>query len=100
VGEPGSSRHAPQQSPNSCRGVGARISQGRDGRGRGRNLSRDTPVSAAVAASIFVGIDVSKAALDVALRPGGEAWRCTNDDAGVADVVSRLQPLVPHLIVL
>jgi transposase len=60
----------------------------------------DTPVSAAVAANIFVGIDVSKTALDVALRPGGEAWRCPNDEAGIAEVVGRLQPLVPRLIVL
>ena len=53
--------------------------------------------------TLFVGIDVSKTMLDVALRPGrpGEAgWRCTNDEAGIADLIRHLQPLAPALIVL
>jgi transposase len=54
----------------------------------------------AAAAATFAGIDVSKAALDVALRPGDDAWRSTNDEAGIADLVGRLQPLRPQLIVL
>jgi transposase len=60
----------------------------------------DTHEPAVVAASTCVGIDVSKATLDVALRPGGEAWRCPNDEDGIAALLERLQPLVPHLIVL
>ena len=52
------------------------------------------------AAAIFVGIDVSKATLDVALRPHGEPWRCTNDEAGITELVDRLCPLGPQLIVL
>ncbi len=52
------------------------------------------------AASRFVGIDVSKAALDVAVRPGGETRRCTNDEAGISELVDHLQSLAPHLIVL
>jgi transposase len=51
----------------------------------------------------YVGIDVSKARLDVAVRPGGEAWQSTNDEAGIAALVARLQswqPLAPQLIVL
>lgn len=53
------------------------------------------------AAAPFAGIDVSKVALDVALRPaGGQPWRCTNDEAGVAELVGRLRPLHPQLIVL
>lgn len=28
----------------------------------------------------FIGIDVSKSHLDVAVRPVGEHWRCSNDD--------------------
>ena len=31
--------------------------------------------------SIFVGIDVSKDRLDIALRPGGEAFTATRDAA-------------------
>ncbi len=60
----------------------------------------ETPEGAAPAASRFVGIDVSKATLDVALRPGGEPWRCANDEAGIAELVGRLRPLEPQLVVL
>jgi transposase len=60
----------------------------------------DTPERAAVAVGIFAGIDVSKAALDVAVRPKGDAWRCGNDETGIAELVGRLQALAPQLIVL
>ena len=33
---------------------------------------------------IFVGLDVAKAQLDVALRPSGERWSVANDEAGIA----------------
>lgn len=33
--------------------------------------------------SVIAGIDVSKAALDVAARPGGSLGRFTNDEAGI-----------------
>jgi transposase len=55
---------------------------------------------AAPTVAVFAGIDVSKTALDVALRPEGAPWRCANDEAGIADLVGRLQPLGPRLIVL
>jgi transposase len=48
----------------------------------------------------FVGIDVAKARLDLALEPSGEAWSVTNDAAGMEDLVSRIVPLGPTLIVL
>ena len=32
----------------------------------------------------FVGIDVAKAQLDIALRPSGERWAVANDASGVA----------------
>ncbi len=60
----------------------------------------DTTNGVATAATIFAGIDVSKAALDVAVRPSGEHWRSTNDEAGIAEVIGRRRPLAPHLIVL
>jgi transposase len=47
----------------------------------------------------FVGIDVSKAHLDVAARPGGAAFRVTNDPAGLAELVERLGPMTPALVV-
>jgi transposase len=48
----------------------------------------------------FVGIDVAKAQLDIALRPLGERWAVTNDDTGITALVRRLQEIVPQLIVL
>ena len=48
----------------------------------------------------FVGIDVAKAQLDIALRPSGERWAVPNDASGVATLVDRLQALHPTLIVL
>jgi transposase len=50
--------------------------------------------------TLFVGIDVSKAHLDVALRPSGAAFRLANDPAGLAELVARLTPLSPALVVL
>jgi transposase len=48
----------------------------------------------------FVGIDVAKAQLDVQVRPTGDTFAVANDPAGIADLVSRLVPLRPTLIVL
>ena len=48
----------------------------------------------------FVGIDVAKAHLDVAVGPDGETFRVANDPAGIAELVGRLAPLSPALVVL
>jgi transposase len=48
----------------------------------------------------FVGIDVAKASLDVAVRPTGEAWTTSPGEADVSALVNRLQGLAPRLIVL
>jgi transposase len=48
----------------------------------------------------FIGIDVSKAHLDVAIRPTGAAFRTPNDPAGLATLVERLTPLGPTLVVV
>jgi transposase len=52
------------------------------------------------APQVFVGIDVAKAQLDIALRPTGERWAVTNDETGIAALVARLQAAQPTLIVL
>jgi transposase len=52
------------------------------------------------APQVFVGIDVAKAQLDIALRPTGERWAVTNDAPGIAALVTRLQAVQPTLIVL
>jgi transposase len=49
---------------------------------------------------VFVGIDVSKARLDVALRPGDESFSVTNNQRGLATLVKRLQKLCVSRIVL
>jgi transposase len=48
---------------------------------------------------IFVGIDVSKAQLDVALRPTGR-FVVPHDDSGIAQLLERLKATSPTLIVL
>lgn len=48
----------------------------------------------------FVGVDVSKASLDVCIEPGGEQLHLANDDAGVAVLVQRLKRLQDSLTVL
>jgi transposase len=52
------------------------------------------------APQVFVGIDVVKAQLDIALRPTDERWAVTNDETGIAALVARLQAAQPTLIVL
>ena len=49
---------------------------------------------------IFVGIDVSKAWLDVAVHEQTEMYRFRNDEAGIASLVKELKKLKPKLIVL
>jgi transposase len=48
----------------------------------------------------YVGIDVSKASLEVAVRPTGESWSAANTPEGIARVIQRLVPLHPTLIVV
>jgi transposase len=50
--------------------------------------------------SCYIGIDVAKAQLDIAVRPSGEQWVATNDERGLAALVPRLGALAPTLIVL
>ena len=48
----------------------------------------------------FIGLDVAKAQLDIAVRPSGARWTVPNDPSGVATLVDQLQALHPTLIVL
>ena len=52
------------------------------------------------APQVFVGIDVAKAHLDMALRPTGERWAVTNEAPGIAALVAQLQATQPTLMVL
>ena len=52
------------------------------------------------ASAVFVGIDVSKAHLDVAVRPTEDEWRSENTETGVKEVIDRLKKLGADLVVL
>lgn len=51
-------------------------------------------------APLFVGIDVAKEHLDLAVRPTQETWQVPHDDQGIQGIVPRLQELQPTLVVL
>jgi len=48
----------------------------------------------------FIGIDVAKAQLDIAIRPSGERWTVPNDPSEVTPLVDQLQARHPTRIVL
>jgi transposase len=48
----------------------------------------------------FVGIDVAKAQLALAVRPTGDRWAVTQDETGMAALVAQLQTMAPTLLVL
>ena len=78
-------------SPNSCLGQQARIRKV----GPTRGVCRMS--------SVFVGIDVSKSKLDVAVRKDGKPiaqWAVANDEVGIAQLVARLCEFAPELVVL
>jgi transposase len=48
----------------------------------------------------FIGIDVSKDQLDLAVQPAGRTWQCANEPSAFPTLATELQALAPHLIVL
>ena len=86
--ELGSSHHS-LKSPNSCEGHRARISQGWDL----ESTYEEVQMS-------FVGIDVSKSQLDIAVRPDNKRWSASNAEADIAKVVESLKELSPQVIVI
>lgn len=59
-----------------------------------------TRSDAPLRAECWVGIDVAKAHLDVAIWPTQEWLRVTRDEAGMAELIAWLRPQAPALIVL
>jgi transposase len=51
-------------------------------------------------AGIFVGIDVSKAWLDIAVHEQETYFRAKNDDQGIVDLIEKLKQLTPALVLL
>lgn len=52
------------------------------------------------AAPAFVGIDVAKAELVIAIRPSGDRWTVANDEAGIQTLLKGLHRHAPALVVL
>ena len=48
---------------------------------------------------IYVGIDVAKDRVDVAVRPSGKVWSVSYDEAGIADLVVELNSLDPEAVI-
>jgi len=85
VGEQGSSRRLNPIIPNSC--LDSKSASYKAGRGK------------QMAEPIFVGIDVSKLTLDIALS-SGEYWSCANREGDFQALIERLKSLKVELIVL
>ena len=49
---------------------------------------------------VYVGIDVSKDKVDVALFPDGVTWTVAQDEAGLEELVRKLKKIKPELVVL
>ena len=88
VSERGSSHHS-LNSPNSCEGLEARISQGRDLESPYKEVRMS-----------FVGIDVSKLQLDIAVRPDNKRWSVANAEADIGKVIEVLNTLSPKVIIV
>ncbi|WPO41320.1 IS110 family transposase [Tardiphaga sp. 42S5] len=50
--------------------------------------------------AIYVGIDVSKDRLDVAMRPGGESFAVARNGAGIDDLIARLKARPPLVVAI
>jgi transposase len=48
----------------------------------------------------FIGIDVSKSQLDIAVRPDNKMWSAVNAEADIVEVVERVREFSPQVIVV
>ena len=48
----------------------------------------------------YVGIDVAKAKVDVAVRPTDRKWAISYDESGVRELISQMEEMSPALVVL
>src|SRR6185437_5514843 len=86
------------KSSNSCQGYPSpHLSQGRASLEQIKSIKEDCLLEAPL---IFVGIDVSKAQLDVAILPSAQSLSVTNDRAVIKSLIKHLKKLRPQLVVL
>jgi transposase len=50
--------------------------------------------------AIYVGIDVSKDRLDVAVRPNGGGFSVSRTGAGIDELIERLKSVLPKLVAI
>jgi transposase len=50
--------------------------------------------------NLFIGVDVSKAKLDLAVLPGEQAWSVSNTEEGIRELIARIRQLGTPKIVL
>lgn len=50
--------------------------------------------------TLFVGIDVAKDTLDIAVRPTAETWQVANEPASISTLVAQLETMAPALVIL
>src|SRR5215470_6266528 len=50
--------------------------------------------------TLFVGIDVAKDTLDIAVRPTAETWQVANETTGMSTLVAQLETMAPALVIL
>lgn len=80
------------KSPNSCLGLlRASPHHARKGQERGEIMEKE---------QVYAGVDVSKDNLDMAIYPTKQHFSFTNDNKGIAKVVTHLKELGPELVVL
>ena len=81
----------PNQSPNSAWASRARILQGRASNSQEVLMGQE---------ATYVGIDVAKAQVDVAVRPTDDSWGVPHDQKGVRKLVSQMKALKPAMVLL
>jgi transposase len=61
------------------------------GRVKGGNLNKE---------KVYIGVDVAKASLDIAMYSSDKKWQFSNDEAGIKQGVELLKGLSPTLVVM
>jgi len=64
---------------------------------QGRDIKEEKPMEKE---KVYVGIDVAKASMDIAVHSTGQRWSFLNDDTGIAQAVTCLRELAPELTVM
>src|ERR687885_709000 len=68
--------------------------------GKREGMGREERCGGKAMRQIWIGVDVAKDRLDVAVRPTGEAFTAANDESGRKALVKRLKKLSPTRVVL